>query len=127
MLLTHPPKYRCSIIAQTNVSHIWTVAADGQKVEQLTALAGPNVNWPVWSPDAKSLFYTIFGIGSFRIDTTKPWSKQTPEGLPPWNKQGELFSAWSWSPDGRKLAGFLQRADGIYAGITIFDLASHNI
>jgi Tol biopolymer transport system component len=40
------------------------------------------------------------------------------------NRDDELFYAWSWSPDGRKLAGFLQRNDGAYPGIVIYDLAS---
>jgi WD40 repeat protein len=94
--------------------------------KQLTFLAGPNVNWPIWSPDGKFLVYTIFGMGSFLMETGKPWSKQTPAELPAWSVGGELFSAWSWSPDGRKLAGFLQRADGSYAGMVLYDVASHS-
>ena len=80
----------------------------------------------VWSPKGERLIYSIFGLGSFLMETGKPWGKQTPADLPSWNRDGEIFYAWSWSPDGQKLAGFLQRADGDYPGIVLYDLASRN-
>jgi dipeptidyl aminopeptidase/acylaminoacyl peptidase len=106
-------------------SEIWTVSVDG-RAEQVTFLAGPNVNWPIWSPDGRSLVYTIFGLGSFMVDIGKSWARQTPVELAPWGTSGEQFSAWSWSPNGQKLAGFLQRADGTYAGIALYDVASRS-
>ena len=57
--------------------------------------------------------YTLFGLNTFLIDAGKPWDAQTPEKLPPFPVEGEIFSGWNWSPDGRMLAGFLNRDDGV--------------
>jgi len=110
---------------RTGNREIWTASIDGRTQTQLTHLAGPNVTWPIWSPDGKYLGYSIFGLGSFVMEVGKPWAMQTPADLPRWSKDGETFYAWSWSPDGRKIAGFLQRVDGTYPGIVLYDLASH--
>jgi Tol biopolymer transport system component len=99
------------------------IGTDGGNARQVTFLAGPNVAWPIWSPDGKRLIYTIFGVNSYLLDMTKPWTQQQPEALPQMTGAGRFY-AWSWSPDGRKLAGFQQREDGSSAGVLEFDLAS---
>lgn len=101
---------------------IWTVDTNGTEPRQLTSLAGQNVAWPVWSPDAKVLAYTVFGVNTFLIDPGKAWASQTPQKLPAFPEPGRLFSGWSWSPDGRSLAGFLNGGDGI----AIYSLASRS-
>jgi dipeptidyl aminopeptidase/acylaminoacyl peptidase len=103
---------------------IWTVTVDGRARKQMTFLAGPNANWPVWSSDGKDLGYNILGLGWYLIKAGQPWSKQSPAALPAWTVDGEFFAGWFWSPDGRKLAGFLERADATYPGIVLYDLAS---
>jgi len=92
---------------------IWTVDPDGGDLRQITALVGQNVAWPVWSPDSRQLAYTIFGVNTFLIDPNRPWSAQTPFRLPPFTDPKQIFNAWCWSPDGRMLAGFLNRGDGL--------------
>jgi Tol biopolymer transport system component len=92
---------------------IWTTDPDGNEFQQVTSLGGENVAWPVWSPDGRRMAYTIFGLDTFLIEAGKPWRAQTPEKLPPFPGGGQLFNAWSWSPDGRTLAGFLNRDDGV--------------
>lgn len=108
---------------RTGTPEIWTIGADGGSPRQVTFLAGPNVAWPIWSPDGKRLIYTIFGVNSYLLDMTKPWAQQQPEALPQLTGAGRFY-AWSWSPDGRKIAGFQQREDGSSAGVMEFDLAS---
>ena len=92
---------------------IWTVDANGSEFRQITKLAGNNVAWPVWSADGKYLAYTLFGLNTFLIEPGKPWSAQTPERLPAFPGEGQIFNGWSWSPDGHMLAGFLNRDNGI--------------
>jgi TolB protein len=92
---------------------IWTVQADGSGLRQITNLAGQNVAWPVWSPDGRYLAYTIFGVNTFLIDAGRPWPAQTAERLPALPEPGQMFNGWSWSPDGRLLAGFLNRGEGL--------------
>jgi Tol biopolymer transport system component/tRNA A-37 threonylcarbamoyl transferase component Bud32 len=91
----------------------WTIGVDGTDARQVTNLAGQNVAWPVWSSDGKRLAYTIFGFNTFLVDPSKDWSAQAPDRLPPFPDTGQLFSGWSWSPDGKMLAGFEGRDDGI--------------
>jgi Tol biopolymer transport system component/serine/threonine protein kinase len=92
---------------------IWTAAVDGSDARQITNLGGQNVAWPVWSADGKRLAYTIFGFKTFLIDPVRGWSEQAVEKLPDFSEPGELFNGWYWSPDGRYLAGFLNRDDGV--------------
>jgi Tol biopolymer transport system component len=92
---------------------IWTTDPNGSEFHQITNLAGNNVAWPVWSPNGKQVAYTLFGLSTFLIETGKPWSAQAAEKLPPFPADGQIFSGWNWSPDGRMLAGFLDRDNGI--------------
>jgi Tol biopolymer transport system component/tRNA A-37 threonylcarbamoyl transferase component Bud32 len=101
---------------------IWTTDANGSEFRQVTNLAGNNVAWPVWSADGKHLAYTLFGLNTFVIDASKPWEAQTPEKLPPFPGEGQMFNGWNWSPDGRMLAGFLDRDNGV----AVYSPASRN-
>ncbi len=101
---------------------IWTYTMDGGTLQQVTRGATGTTAWPVWSPDGKKLAYTVFGFNSFLMDTTRRWNEQSPQALPPMETQDEIFSAWDWSPDGERIAGFTQRTDGAITGIASFDL-----
>lgn len=45
---------------------------------------------------------------------------QSSEALPAPEQASQFFNAWSWSPDGHKLAGFLQDRDGTFSGIAVY-------
>jgi Tol biopolymer transport system component len=92
---------------------IWTIDINTGELRQITNLGGQNVAWPVWSPDGKYLAYTVFGVNTFIIQPGKAWAAQSPQRLPRYPNQGQLFNCWSWSPDGRMLAGFLNQDDAI--------------
>ncbi len=103
---------------------IWTVHPDGGGLAQLTQSPQVTAAWPVWSPDGRRMLYTIFGRGSFLVDPTRPWQEQSPRPLPAPGDRDETFSAWSWSPDGSKIAGFQQRADGVFTGLYVYSFQS---
>ena len=103
---------------------IWTYTIDGGTLQQLTRGATGTTAWPVWSPDGKKLAYTIFGLNSFLMNADRRWNEQSPQALPPMDTAEEIFSAWHWSPDGTKIAGFTQRGDGSIAGIATYHLKS---
>jgi len=92
---------------------IWTIDVAGGHMRQLTRLAGQNVAWPVWSQDGRRMAYTIFGVSTFVMEMAQEWDDQTPRKLPPMSGDGEIFNGWSWSPDGKTIAGFLNRGDGL--------------
>jgi Tol biopolymer transport system component len=102
---------------------IWTYQLDGGLLQQLTRGATGTTAWPVWSPDGKKLAYTIFGFNSFLLDADRRWNEQNPQALPPMDSEGEIFSAWHWSPDGKRIAGFTQKSDGNITGIATYDFA----
>ncbi len=87
-------------------NQIWTVHPDGSDFRQLTDSTEP-VILPVWSPDGRFLAYSS-RTRSFIMEVGRPWNEQIPRSLPPWSEPGGRFEAFSWSPDGRKLAGHLQ-------------------
>jgi Tol biopolymer transport system component len=98
---------------------VWTIAADGSGLQQLTASPSDSVLYPLWSPDGARLAYTEPPV-SFIMDVGKPWKEQSPQALP------SGFIAWSWSPDGRKIAG--NKPDGgSSAGIGIYSLDSRSV
>ncbi len=98
---------------RTDGFEIWTIESDGSHLRQITRASGPTAAWPVWSSDGTRLAYTLFGVNTFLIEPGRAWAAQSAQKLPPFPDHGELFNCWSWSPDGRLLAGFLNRGDGI--------------
>jgi TolB protein len=98
---------------------IWTIAADGSGLVQLTARSSPAVSNPVWSQDGARLAYSEERV-SFIMEPGKPWKEQSPQALP------SGFIAWSWSPDGRKIAGNKPEADPS-EGIGICSLDSRSV
>ncbi|MCA1603538.1 MAG: hypothetical protein LC776_18480 [Acidobacteria bacterium] len=74
-------------------------------MKQLTYAPGVVIT-PQWSPDGTRLAYLNSGGDSPAsiIEVEKAWTEQSPQVLP---SMGDLihWQPWSWSPDGRKLAG----------------------
>ena len=108
-------------------SEIWIINPDGSGLQQLTHGSDGEASYLVWSPDGKRLAFYIEGIegkNSFIMEIGKHWKEQTPQALPTWSNAIGSFAVRSWSPDGRKLAGFYLRADGFFSGITIYSFES---
>jgi len=62
------------------------------------------------------------------IDVAKPWNELSSRlvALPP--DLGAYFYVWSWSPDGRRLAGTLLKDDGqSVVGLGIYSLDSQRL
>ena len=101
---------------------IWKVNEDGSGLEQMTDVTGVNVFSPVWSPDGKRLLYQAGDNNSFIIEAGKPLAAQTPLPLP--GQQPPGFLPWSWSPDGKLLAGWQLRPELPDMNIMIYSFAS---
>ncbi|MEK6321468.1 MAG: hypothetical protein AABN33_07275 [Acidobacteriota bacterium] len=91
---------------------IWTLNSDGSGLQQLTFTSG-TVNHPVWSPDGTRLAYRNLGGSPSIIEVGKPWQEQSPQRLPPMSDSID-WPPSSWSPDGRKLAGWRVLRNGIF-------------
>ena len=68
---------------------------------------GLTVIYSFWSPDGSRLAYNLRDESCWIIDAEKPWAEQTPQRVPDPPDNTGLFRAFSWSPDGRKLAGWI--------------------
>jgi TolB protein len=112
------------ISTRTGKFEIWMMDPDGSGLRQITHESRGPVIAGVWSPEGKRLAYSVHGLGTFVIEVGKPWSEQSPEALSAPNEPDVWFWVRSWSPDGRSLAGDLQRPEGGYSGIAIYSLES---
>jgi serine/threonine protein kinase len=101
---------------------IWTIDLDGWRVVQETSFPGKFVSTPLWSPDGKALACEVGGREAL-VDLTRPLRERVPQYLPSPDR-GADFIAYSWSPDGRWLAGARQHHDGSHdPGLLLYSLA----
>jgi Tol biopolymer transport system component len=99
----------------------WTINADGSGLRQVTFTAGPSVAYPFWSPDGARIAYNRYAESCSMIEVGKSWGEQTPRRLPnPADRRMGYFWATSWSPDGRKLAGWVN-PESETSGVVIYD------
>jgi Tol biopolymer transport system component/DNA-binding winged helix-turn-helix (wHTH) protein len=84
---------------------IWTINSDGTGLRQLTHTSGTSTVYPIWSPDGNRMLFKQRDSQPFLFEVNRPWTEQTPQKLPLLPGTGENFWAFSWSDDGRKLAG----------------------
>jgi len=103
---------------------IWSIQADGSGLQQLTFNSPASAVNPVWSPDGTQLAYTLQGKGTYIIEVGKSGPGSSPRALAPLPGSEGKFVAWSWSGDGRRIAGSEQRPDGSPAGIWVHLLDS---
>lgn len=92
---------------------LWTIRPDGSGLEQISATEGPAAQVSNWSPDGSRIAVSrqsgppllLSGDRLKRIQTLRPDGNMD---FPP------TFLIWSWSPDGKRLAGYGE-------GIVLYD------
>ena len=102
---------------------IWIINSDGSGLKQLTYTTGTTTN-PLWSPDGSRIAYRNPEGSPSIIAVDKAWTEQSPQVLPP-NRDFDRWAVFSWSADGRKIAGTKQLF-GPQNGILIYDLESQH-
>jgi Tol biopolymer transport system component len=103
---------------------VWCVNRDGSGLEQLTS-SEERALYPVWSPDGAFLAHQKApGLGSVIMSLRED---RVPPTLPLLDDEDAEFIAWSWSSDGRRLAGWKRRkSDGRDIGIVVYSFESEN-
>ena len=81
----------------------WSLPVEGGAAKQLTNVPGKRLFDPVWSPDSRRLICSLEFRGPYVIDLAN--AAAPPRLLLPL-EEAEDFAVSSWSPDGRRLAGF---------------------
>jgi WD40 repeat protein len=98
------------------------VNEDGTGLSQMTDVPGEDVFCPVWSPDGQRLMYRVRNIGSFIIDLARSPTESEP--LP--GRQLPRFLPWSWSGDGRLVAGWRVDPEPPDSHIVIYSFADQS-
>jgi eukaryotic-like serine/threonine-protein kinase len=119
-----PDGTRIAFQSNRNLSdkyEIWTIHADGSRLEQATIIPGWPVYNPIWSPRGRWLACDLEENEAL-IDLNQPVAERRPLFFPRADR-GMGFTARSWSPDGRWLAGLLHSPDGQpVPGVVLYSL-----
>ncbi len=109
---------------RSGTSQIWAIDRDGSGLQQLTQMVGAHHS--VWSPDGTQMVYSIHTPknGAYILQVGQAWGDQPPLALAALNDTSQTFETWSWSPDGKRLAGHRHLADGSHMGVGVYDLES---
>jgi Tol biopolymer transport system component len=104
-------------------NEIWKVNQDGSGLERLTDVPGANVLNPVWSPDGRRLLYQVRDVNSYIIDVSgSEQTRRPPQPLAGHQMPG--FFPWSWSPDGKLLAGWPYKNELPGSGVVVYSFAT---
>lgn len=96
---------------------VWTIAADGSGLRQLSQTGG--VWFPAWSPDDSRISYYAIDAGSYMMEVS---ASGAPGRVVPIGAPDPALMAWSWSPDGRRLAMQRHTETALFAGFGVHDL-----
>jgi len=107
-------------------SQAWIINADGSELKQLTDSPPLQVMPPVWSPNGSQLAVASLDCKvTYIFQADKTWSEEEPSQLSAYTEADGTFCPWSWSPDGRLLAGHHWRDEGV--AVFSFDSRSYKV
>jgi len=111
---------------RTGNYELWIINRDGSGLRQLTQSVG--AHYSPWSADATMVAYSIHTPKNdcVIVNPDKAWNDQKLIYLSALSDASLSFEGWSWSPDGKKLAGIKHLPNGVHSGIGIYDLDSRS-
>ena len=107
---------------RTGDYELWIVNRDGSDLRQLTQSSGGH--YSPWSRDGSMIAYSVHAPKNdcVVVSPDKAWGDQKLVYLSPLSDASLSFEGWSWSSDGKKLAGIKHLPNGVHSGIGIYDL-----
>jgi Tol biopolymer transport system component/DNA-binding winged helix-turn-helix (wHTH) protein len=112
---------------RTGNYELWIINRDGSGLRQLTqGHESPGAHYSPWSPDGARIAYSVHAPKNDCVifEPGKAWDEQKLEYLVPLSDSSIAFEGWSWSLDGKRLAGIKHLPSGVHSGIGIYDLES---
>jgi Tol biopolymer transport system component len=104
----------------------WTININGTDLNQITFDSGPYGMLSFWSPDGRQILQNITQGHPKLFAAEKSWAEQTPVQLPASTGSDRWMMAFSWSPDGEKIAAMRMGSDPAISGIVIYSLRSQS-
>ena len=107
---------------RTGDYELWIVNRDGSGLRQLTQSSGGH--YSPWSPDGSMIAYSIHVPKNDCVimSPDKAWGDQKLLYLASSSDASLSFEGWSWTSDGKKLAGIRHLPNGVHSGIGVYDL-----
>jgi Tol biopolymer transport system component len=92
----------------------WTINPDGSGMRERISTAMTLI-YPVWSPDGTRIMASQNATRRNFIFALEDGVVSEPVETLPDSPESTAFSAWSWSPDGSKIAGYTATAIWVYS------------
>ncbi len=110
---------------RTGDYELWIMNGNGSNLHQVSQSNGGH--YSPWSVDGM-IAYSIHTPKNdcVIINPDKAWGDQKFVYLSPLGDTSLSFEGWSWSRDGKKLAGIKHLANGVHSGIGMYDLETRN-
>jgi len=107
---------------RTGDYELWVMNRDGSGLRQVTQSSGGH--YSPWSKNGAMVAYSIHTPKNdcVIVNPNKAWADQKFVYLPPLSDASLAFEGWSWSSDGKKLAGIKHLPNGVHSGIGVYDL-----
>jgi len=111
---------------RTGDYELWIMNGNGSDLRQVSQSNGGH--YSPWSVAGNMIAYSIHTPKNdcVIINPDKAWSDQKFVYLSPLSDASLSFEGWSWSTDGKKLAGIKHLPNGVHSGIGIYDLETRD-
>jgi serine/threonine protein kinase/Tol biopolymer transport system component len=102
----------------------WTIRMDGSGLQPLPHGTPDALYTPTPSPDGRRFVASLGNHSSALIDPSQPLDRRLQAMPAPGD--GQVFAAFSWSPDGAFLAGTVEQASDSHSipGVVLYELAA---
>jgi Tol biopolymer transport system component len=101
---------------------VWSVRPDGSGLQRLSDVPF-EIFFPIWSPD-QTRIAVLSDSNSLILDASGKFPTKKFQVLPPLEKTNH-FQPWSWSPDGKWLAGDgMRKDDSRMRGVFLYSIDS---
>lgn len=114
---------------RSGANESWTINVNGTGLKQITYDTHTYGMIAMWSPDGSKMVQSVMQNYPKIFATKYDFREQTTFQIPSENEPTIWEMAYSWSPDGTKIAQLRQASDSPLSGIVVYDVLtkSHDV